>query len=414
MSVGSEPLSIHAILAAGAALCAGHLHGAPDFHHGGYSAPQSPATWEDKVEVLDALAIALRTGGTRAAAEAASAVSRIAELLAAHLGDAHHRVALAALEAAVEAVPAVGVALEPYLDRLCPALFPRLVDPKEAVRGLASAALAAVGDAHAPDAILPALLRSLDVAKAPRAKTGVLEFALYVLSGQGGGTDPSGAGRSPVTAGSHALAAWVARVAPLTADRHVPLRAAAAAGLAAVHTRADTTVVLHHLASLAGAEAAAVCRAVAPHAPSFEAEFNAYAAHTRSGGRAGGKAGASSAPHIQLSGLGAGAGAGVRPTSASQRRDEAVVGSSGSQGGGGRYAAVDHQDRDDARGDGGRRGEGEVDGGRGHDHDYDAASLTLRRSMERLGVPGGAGAGALAAALGAGGGATVNGAAGKP
>jgi hypothetical protein len=81
----------------------------------------------------------------------------------------------------------VGGALEPYLDRLCPVLFPRLVDAKEAVRGLASAALAAVGDAHAADALLPALLRSLDFAKAPRAKTGVLEFALYVLSGQGGG-----------------------------------------------------------------------------------------------------------------------------------------------------------------------------------------------------------------------------------
>ena len=59
-------------------------------------------------------------------------------------------------------------------------------DAKEAVRGLASAALAAVGDAHAADALLPALLRSLDFAKAPRAKTGVLEFALYVLSGQAG------------------------------------------------------------------------------------------------------------------------------------------------------------------------------------------------------------------------------------
>lgn len=49
-------------------------------------------------------------------------------------------------------------------------------------------------------------------------------------------------------------------------------------------------------------------------------------------------------------------------------------------------------------------GGGVVNGG----VDYDA----LRRSMERLGVPGGAGAGALAAAVGAGGGAGVNGAAG--
>ena len=77
--------------------------------------------------------------------------------------------------------------------------------PRRSVRGVASAALAAVGDAHSADALLPALLTSLESAKAPRAKTGVLEFALYVLSGQGGGTDPTGIGKSPASAGSGAL-----------------------------------------------------------------------------------------------------------------------------------------------------------------------------------------------------------------
>ena len=57
------------------------------------------------------------------------------------MGDPHHRVAHAVLEAMVEAVPATGRALEPELERLCPPLFPRLVDAKESVRGLASAAL---------------------------------------------------------------------------------------------------------------------------------------------------------------------------------------------------------------------------------------------------------------------------------
>ena len=52
------------------------------------------------------------------------------------------------------------------------------------------------------------------------------------LGVQGGGTDPTGVGRSPATAGSQSLTAWVTRVAPLTSDRHAPLRAAAAAGLA--------------------------------------------------------------------------------------------------------------------------------------------------------------------------------------
>ena len=74
-----------------------------------------------------------------------------------------------------------------------------------------------------------------------------------------------------------------ARVAPLTAEKHGPLRAAAAAGLAAVHARADPTVVLRHLVGVSAAEAAETCRAVAPHAPYIEAEFHAFAASERRG-----------------------------------------------------------------------------------------------------------------------------------
>ena len=236
------------------------------------------ASWEEKVSAFETLAAALRGGGAKARADAMANCAKMADMFCDHAGDAHHRVACAVLEAVVEAVPALGPGLEPHLERLCPALFPRLVDAKESVRGLASAALAAVGDAHAADALLPALLTSLEQSKAPRAKTGVLEFALYVLSGQGGGTDPRGSrGRTPASAGTGGLGAWVSRVAPLTRDRHAPLRAAAAAGLAAVHTRADQAVLLRYLASVPGADAAAVCRAVAPHAPSIEAEFHAYA-----------------------------------------------------------------------------------------------------------------------------------------
>ena len=73
------------------------------------------------------------------------------------------------------------------------------------------------------------------------------EFALYVLSGQGGGTDPTGLGRSPATAGSQSLTAWVTRVAPLTSDRHAPLRAAAAAGLAVGGLRKLKWIGTHEL-----------------------------------------------------------------------------------------------------------------------------------------------------------------------
>ena len=64
-------------------------------------------------------------------------------------------------------------------------------------------------------------------------------------------------------------------------DRHAPLRAAAAAGLAAVHARADPVAVLKHLAAMPLGEAAATCRAVAQHAPAVEREFHAYVAAER-------------------------------------------------------------------------------------------------------------------------------------
>ena len=249
--------------------------------HGSGRRAHATASWEAKTAAFDALAAALRAGGRRCASEASSRARELADAFVAHVGDPHHRVAHAVLEAVVEAVPAAGRALEPELERLCPPLFPRLVDSKESVRGLASAALAAVGDAFPADAILPSLLASLEAARAPRAKTGVLEFALYVLSGQGGGTRPGAATASPASAGSAALRRWVARVAPLVSDRHAPLRAAAAAGLAAVHARADPVAVLKHLAAMPLGEAAATCRAVAQHAPAVEREFHAYVAAER-------------------------------------------------------------------------------------------------------------------------------------
>ena len=238
---------------------------------------------------MEALASALRAGGEPAARRARepAAADAIASALAAALSDAHHRVARAALEACAELVALAPVAFERNLESLCPALFPKLVDAKESIRAQASAALAAVGDAFSPDALLPALLESLEQSKAPRAKTGVLEFALYVLSGQGGGADPEGAPHRPAKAGSLNLRRWVARVAPLlTSEKaHGPLRAAAAAGLAAVHARADRAVVVRHIAGIADqAEAQAAARAVARHAPGIEAEVRAFAAAERRAG----------------------------------------------------------------------------------------------------------------------------------
>ena len=143
-------------------------------------------------------------------------------------------------------------------------------------------------------------------------------------------------------------------MAPLTSDRHAPLRAAAAAGLAAVHARADARVLLRHLASLSSADAAAVCRAVSPHAPSVDSEFHAYV----SGG------GAESAHRSRRASSGA-----------ARRRSSS-----------GRYGAPSSDSDDDVDAPPGpaRRTPTRRDSAAGPADDV--ASRALRASMERLGL----------------------------
>ena len=235
-------------------------------------------------------------GGAKARADAIANCAKVADMFVDHAGDAHHRVACAVLEAVVEAVPVLGPGLEPHLERLCPALFPRLVDAKESVRGLASAALAAVGDAFTADALLPALLTSLEQSKAPRAKTGVLEFALYVLSGQGGGTDPHArAGTAPPGERGHRRFGRVgrARRAPHPRPSRASTRGGGGGARRGAHARGPGGAAAVPR-DRSGVDAAAVCRAVAPHAPSIEAEFNAYADAMRNdkyGGHSGNNSG---------------------------------------------------------------------------------------------------------------------------
>ena len=158
------------------------------------------------------------------------------------------------------------------------------MDAKESVRTAASAALAAIGDAHPADALLPALLESLDASKAPRAKTGVLEFALYVLSGQGGGTDPTGRGRARRprrAAPRYEDGSRASRRSPRRSTDHSARRRRRGWRRC---TRARTRRWCCVISSgVSAAEAAETCRAVAPHAPYMEAEFHAFAASERRG-----------------------------------------------------------------------------------------------------------------------------------
>ena len=109
---------------------------------------------------------------------------------------------------------------------------------------LASEALTAIGDVHKPDVLVLPLLRSLHLAPTPQNKTGVLEFALYVLCGRGGGAGE--AVHSPAKV-SDDIESWVDLVIELAYDADEVLAKAAGSNLAAIHSHVDGAIVPRRL-----------------------------------------------------------------------------------------------------------------------------------------------------------------------
>jgi len=250
------------------------------------------ACWAARCDAYAQLAVALSAGGDAQRREAEGCSERLCCLLAEGCEDGAAPVrgcegALGALRALALHAPA---SARPHLERLLPGCFARLVDAREALRAAASEALAALGDALPPEALLPPLLRALEAARTPRQRTGVLEFALHALLGGGGaasgapgpGPGPGlGAGPppSPAPALQHALRCWLSKLAPLAQEQHAGLRNAAVANLVAVYERVDPHSLLHLLqAQLAPAAAQQLRRTLAPYLPELEAALAARAA----------------------------------------------------------------------------------------------------------------------------------------
>ena len=302
-----------------AAACAAASPATVSAAAGAYSrAGTAPSAWATRAAALASLRAALaRTppGGADGGAEASAAAAAIAE----GVEDAHRRVALCGLEALAALAAAAPRASEAALERLLPGCFARLVDVRETLRGAASAALAALGDALAPEALLPPLGRLLERAQQPRQRTGILEFALHALVGGVDDDDESNAapnGNQPssdadmpdafageaaaaaasVTQGRRAsgvgaaaansegargaargaagpgpaLRAWAARCAPLTADKHAGLRNAAVATLVAIYEKCDAQTVVQLVASAPPGEQAALRRTLGPYLPGLD------------------------------------------------------------------------------------------------------------------------------------------------
>ena len=188
-----------------------------------------------------------RTHGARAVhleAQVALHAPRIVELLLGFISDTNGVVLDAALESVATLVCIASEEVRQSLPDLCLGVFECLTDYREATRTLSSEALAVIGDMYTPDHLLPALLRSLHLAATAKTKTGVLEFALYVLCGRGGGSEE--VLHTPASV-SEDLESWIDMTIEFACDVDAPLAKAAASNLAAIHSHVDGAVVPRRL-----------------------------------------------------------------------------------------------------------------------------------------------------------------------
>lgn len=206
-------------------------------------------------------------------------------------GDAHFKVATAALEALCEALlsAAVEPLLEPYLERIVPALFARYAaghlpcrhcapcqlpraathplapaaalrfcraaDRKEEIRQVVADILNAMPARCSPDALLPALARALDINKAPRARCAVLDF--FAAAAASGDAELAALAQP----GAHS-GALLAACAGAATDKNQEVRRCAQRALAAAYTRGDAHAVTTAIEALPASPRAAVTRAL--------------------------------------------------------------------------------------------------------------------------------------------------------
>lgn len=148
-------------------------------------------------------------------------------------------------------------------------LHRRVVDPKEQIRQLVCACLAAVLQQHSADAIVAALGRSLAANRAPRVKCAVMDyFAAAARGGSGDGTACSQEQAPPLLqqlAGAGAgLATLLRSLLQLATDKNPDIRRAAASAVVAAYHGGEARAVLAAVQALPPADALAVQRAIGP------------------------------------------------------------------------------------------------------------------------------------------------------
>ncbi|KAK4407302.1 CLIP-associated protein, partial [Sesamum angolense] len=222
------------------------------------------SNWSARIAAFNYIHSLLQQG-PRGTQEIMQSFEKVMKLFFHHLDDPHHKVAQAALSTLADLIPACRKPFEGYMERILPHVFSRLIDPKELVRQSCSTTLAIVGKTYGTDSLLPALLRSLDEQRSPKAKLAVIEFAI--------GSFNKHATNSEGSAYSGILKLWLAKLTPLVHDKNTKLKEAAIECMIAVYTHFDSVAVLNFILSLSVEEQSSLRRALKQYTPRIEVDL---------------------------------------------------------------------------------------------------------------------------------------------
>ncbi|KAL7583275.1 CLIP-associated protein isoform X1 [Lactuca sativa] len=227
----------------------------------------SNSDWHARVAAFSYLHSLLQQG-PRGIQEVIQSFEKVMKMFFQHLDDPHHKIAQAALTTLSDLIPACRKPFESYMERILPHVFSRLIDPKESVRQPCSSTLEIVGKIYSVDSLLPALLRSLDEQRSPKAKLAVIEFA--VTSFNKNVPNPEGYGNSGI------LKLWLAKLTPLVHDKNTKLKEAAITCIISVYSCFDSTSVLNYILSLSVEEQNSLRRALKQLTPRIEVDLMNY------------------------------------------------------------------------------------------------------------------------------------------
>ncbi|XP_022758590.1 CLIP-associated protein-like isoform X2 [Durio zibethinus] len=206
--------------------------------------------------------------GPKGIQEVVQNFEKVMKLFFQHLDDPHHKVAQAALSTLADIIPSCRKPFESYMERILPHVFSRLIDPKELVRQPCSTTLEIVSKTYSIDSLLPALLRSLDEQRSPKAKLAVIEFAISSFSKHAVNSEASG--------NIGILKLWLAKLMPLVYDKNTKLKDAAITCIISVYSHFDPTAVLNFILSLSVEEQNSLRRALKQYTPRIEVDLMNY------------------------------------------------------------------------------------------------------------------------------------------